>query len=235
MRFKLIFFLALGAFSLSYADDYRKFMNAGHKDYKTQKYPAAADQFNQAEVIKPEDPLAGFNNGTALYKSQDFARASEKFSQAAGTATGGFKSDAYYDLGNSLFKNNNFAGAMEAFKNALVETPSRTDAKFNYELTKMRLEQQQQQQQQQQDKNSDQDQQQQDQNQQQQDQKQQQQNQQNQQDKQEKQPQQQPQPEKGKMNQQEARELLNAFKEDEKQVQKELKKYQIRPTSKRDW
>jgi len=236
------------------ADDYRGYMNKGEKQYKGKDYKNAAEQYHQAEVLKPDDPLPGFNSGAALYRAEDIEKAAEKFSQSAGVATGAFKSDAYYNLGNSLYQKQDYQGALKAYRNSLINEPTRQDAKFNYELAEIKQqEQQQQQQQQQQDQNKDdkqdkQDQKQkQDQNQDQkdkQDQKQQQQkndekkneqDQKQQQQNQQQQQEQQQQPKKGEMTQQEAKDLLEAFKEDEKQIQKELKKFQIKPGSRRDW
>jgi Ca-activated chloride channel homolog len=230
--------------SVSFADDYRGLMNDGTKQYKDKNFANAADLYHQAEVLKPEDPRSAFNYGAALYKGKDNDKAAEKFSQTAGISQGEIKSDAYYNQGNALFQKQDYQGAMEAYKNSLLIDSQRQDAKFNYELAQSRLQQQQQQQQQQQNqdqqdkqKNKDQkDQKKQDQKQKQDQQKEQQQQQkQKQQQDQQKQEQQQAQPKKGEMTQQEAKDLLEAFKDDEKDIQKELKKFQVRPRSRRDW
>lgn len=223
------------------ADEYRDYMNQGENQYKSKDYSNSADQYHQAEVLKPEDPMAGFNSGAALYRAEDIDKAAEKFSQTAGVTEGEFKSDAYYNLGNSLFQKQDYQGAQEAYRNSLINDPMRQDAKFNYELAEIKKQEQQQQQQkqQQQDQNKDDKKDKQDQKQKQdQDQKdkQEQQQQKQQQPKQEEQEQQQKQqPKKGEMTEQEAKDLLEAFKEDEKQIQKELKKFQIKPSSRRDW
>lgn len=227
MRYNIIVFLIIILVSLSYGDQYRDYMNKGQRLYNSEDYQNAAEQFRQAEVLKPDDPIAPFNLGTALYKSQDYDKAINKFSQSAATAEKKLKSESYYDLGNSQYRNQDYAGAIQSYKNALINDPANVDAKYNFELSKIRLEQQQQQQKQQkEDKNKkDQDQQQQ----------QKQQKDQEQQQEQQEQQQQKPKPKKGEMTEQEAKELLEAFKEDEKQIQKELKKFKIKSGSARDW
>ena len=66
------------------AQDYRHHMKNGQKDYKKEDYKEAAEQYRQAEILKPGEPDAAFNYGAALYKSEDVDQAAEKFSQTAG-------------------------------------------------------------------------------------------------------------------------------------------------------
>jgi len=153
MRNGILILIMATMASSAFAQDYRSHMNKGQEKYEDKDYSAAAEQFHNAEVLKPEDPNAKFNYGAALYKSDDFAKAAEQFAKAAGASEEQFKSSSYYDLGNSLYKAQNYAGALEAYKAAMISDPSMMDAKHNFELAKIRLEEQQQQQQQ--DQNSD--------------------------------------------------------------------------------
>jgi Ca-activated chloride channel homolog len=260
MRLKVIVLIILTAAVAVYGDEYRSLMNQGEKQYRKQDFTASADKYKEAEVVRPDDPIATFNNGAALYKGNDLEKAKERFAQAAAKSKDQLKAESYYDLGNTLYKGQDYANALGAYKEALTIDPKNDAAKFNFELTKKKLEQQQQQQQKQdqqnkdnkdkqnqdqknqqdqqnkqdQDKNKqDKDKNKQDQNQD----KQQQQNQQNQQqqkDQQDKQQQNQP-AKPGEMNKQEAKQLLSAFKEDEKQVQEQLRKFKVRSGSSRDW
>jgi len=238
----LLFLLFLA--SSPKAEDYRDLMNQGEKHYKDDKFAEAADNYRQAELFKPEEPMASFNTGAALYKSGDNAKAAEKFLETISLAEGEFQSESYYNLGNSLFNAQDYKNAIDAYKNSLMLDPGNEDAKFNYEYAMKKMEEQQQQQQQQK-QNQDQDQQDQ-QEQDKQDQNQQQENkeqEQNQQDKQQKQQdqkpeeqkQQKPQPKKGEMSEEEAKALLEPFKQDEKELQKKLKKYNVPAQSRRDW
>ncbi len=242
MRFKAVVLIIFMAAAV-YADEYRDLMNKAEKQYRKQEYPASADLYKQAEVVRPDDPTATFNNGAALYKSNDFEKAKERFAQAAAKSKDKAKAESYYNLGNTFYRSQDYASALGAYKEALTIDPKNQDAKFNFELAKKKLQEQQQQQQQKQDKqNKDDQQNQQDQqSQQNQDQNKQDQNkdQQKQQDQQKQdkrdQQQQNEQVKPGEMNKQEAKQLLNAFKEDEKQVQGQLRKFKVRPSSTRDW
>ncbi len=237
MRCNIVALLMIILVSLSYGDQYRDYMNKGQKLYNSEDYQTATEQFRQAEVLKPDDPIASFNLGTALYKSQDYSKAVEKFSQSAATAEKKLKNESYYNLGNSQYRNQEYAGALQSYKNALINDPTNFDAKYNFELSKIRLKQQQQQQQQQKQQKEDENKKDQEQQRQQQqkEQEQQQKSQNQQQNQKQEQQKQQPKPKKGEMTEQEAKELLEAFEKDEKQIQKELKKFKIKSGSARDW
>lgn len=245
MRFKAVVLIIFMAAAV-YADEYRDLMNRGEKQYRKREYPASADLYKQAEIVRPDDPTATFNNGAALYKSNDFEKAKERFAQAAAKSKDKVKAESYYNLGNTFYKSQDYASALGAYKDALTIDPKNQDAKFNFELAKKKLQEQKQQQQQQkqdqqksddkqkQNQQDQQNQQNQDQNKQDQNKDQQQQQDQQKQDKRDQQ-QQDVQAKPGEMNKQEAKQLLNAFKEDEKQVQEQLKKFKVRPSSTRDW
>jgi len=155
----LIFTILL--FSISVADDYRNVMEKGESTYKNDNFAEAIEFYNQAEVLKPDDPMAAYNSGASLYRNGDYDKAAKKFSQTVGMTEGEFKGEAFYNQGNSLFETEDYQGAMEAYRNSMLIDPSSKDAKFNYELAQRKLQEQpqQQQQQQNQDQNQDQDQQ----------------------------------------------------------------------------
>jgi hypothetical protein len=134
---------------------------------------------------------------------------------------------AYYNLGNTFFKSNKLQESLQAYKHTLRLSPADEDARYNYLLAKDRLKQQQDQKKQDQQNKRDQNQQN---KQDQQKQDQQQNNQQNQ-----GQQQQQPQPQQAKPDQtsqqqknqmpkQQADRILEALRNNEKEIQKQIRK-----------
>ena len=142
------------------------------------------------------------------------------------------KEMAYYNLGNTFFKSQKLEESIEEYKRSLRLDPSDEDARYNYLLAKDRLKKQQDQKKQdkqnkqdKQDKNDKKDQQQ-DQNQQQNQDKQDQKNQQQQQPQQQqaKQDQTKQQQQKNQMPKQQADRILEALRNNEKEIQKQLRK-----------
>lgn len=214
------------ALSTASAQTVRSHVGSGNDAYEKSRYPDAEAEYKKALQKDPVSREAQFNLGNAYYKQQRSDEAQRQYSNhIAAAKTSGDQEMAYYNLGNTFFKSNKLEESLEAYKRALRLDPSDEDARYNYLLAKERLKQQDQKKQDQQNK---QDQKQQDkQNQQQQDQQQKDQQNQNQQ-----QPQQQQakpdqtnqQQQKNQMQKQQADRILEALRNNEKEIQKKLRK-----------
>jgi Ca-activated chloride channel family protein len=195
-----------------YAQGERKYIRQGNKEYFDNSYDQSEIDYRKALEKDLSSYEGNFNLGDALYKQQKYDDASRRFVDLAGK-----QSDTkdlgkiYYNLGNSLLQSGKVKESIEAYKNALRNNPNDLEAKHNlaYAMNLLQKQQQQQQQQQQQNQNQDnkdkQNEQKQDQN------------------KQDQQQQQQEQ-QKDKISEEDARRLLEALQQDEKQLQEKLKK-----------
>ena len=140
------------------------------------------------------------------------------------------KSAVYYNMGNALIKSERLEESLRFYKRALELNPQDYDAKHNFELVRQMMQQQNQNQSQQQDQNGKKDQQNQQKN--------------DQQDKKEKQEQQQSQPQQTphkqrqerQKSQEEAAQVLDALKDDEKKMMQERMKTKYSGIKKeKDW
>ena len=213
----------------------------GNKAFKKGKYAEAAEHYRAAQVEAPEKKAIAYNLGNAHYKANDFENALAAYNRAKGVKDGKVKKRALFNAGNAYFRagsNPQDQGAQEKFKQAaekykevLKLDPFDQNAKFNLQKALERLEQMQQQQKDNkdnQDKKDDknkQDQQDQKDKQNKQDQKDQKdqkqdQNQKDQKQEKEDQKQAQPKPNPGEMGEEEAKRLLDALRQDEKDLQK---------------
>jgi len=113
----------------------------------------AADQaipaFDTALRLRPEDPLARFNAGTARLDASD-PGAAPLLEGAARDAQGVLAPAAWYNLGNARLAGGDPAGAIDAYREALLREPGHLPSKHNLEVALRELEKQQKQQQQQQ-------------------------------------------------------------------------------------
>jgi Ca-activated chloride channel family protein len=196
----------------------------GNKSFDKGEFTEAEAAYKKALEKNPKSREAQFNLGDAQFKQKRYDEAIREYQNSTvATKDGTEQSASLYNIGNSLFEANKYPESIEAYKKALTLNPNDEDARYNLMLARERLKNQQQQKQDQ--KKNDkqkQDQQKQDQQKQQQDQQQQQQSQQNQQQKQEQQ-----QTEVQKKNQlpkQEAERILEALRNNEKEIQKRLMK-----------
>ena len=228
--------LLVMSFSVSRSQTVRSHVQQGNSVYDKGKYNDAEVSYKKALEKNPKSHEAQFDLGDALYKQQRFEEAMREYNNAAtASKAADGKSASYYNLGNSLFRSNKLPESIEAYKRALAQNPNDDDTRYNLQLALDRMKQQQQNKNQ---KKNQKDQQKQDQKQNQnQDQKQQQQNQQQQQQNQQaKQDQTRQTQQKNQMPKDEADRILEALRNSEKQVQKDLHK---RPAGKvrveKDW
>ncbi len=210
-------------YQITLAQSTRGLINDGVDLYKDQKFADAEVNFKKGVEKNPESFEAKFNLGDAYYKQERFDEAIQTFQSAFVNARSDEeKAKIYHNIGNSLLKAQKIKESVGAYKEALKLNPNDQETKYNlsYALNMLKNPDQNQQQQ---DQNKDQNKDQQQQDQQNQDQQQQEQQKQDQQ-KQEQQQQQSQEQKEQELTKQEAESILEAMKENEKDLQKQLRK-----------
>jgi tetratricopeptide (TPR) repeat protein len=222
----------------------RKLNNDGVDLYKQKKFTDAELNFRKSLEKNPESIPPKFNLGNSYYKQDKFDESLKSYQELLQkTDNKELKSKIYHNIGNSLLKSNKLEQSIEAYKNALKLNPDDLDTKYNlsYALSLLKNNQQQQQNQNQQnqkdnkqDKNQDQ-QQNQNQNENENKENKDKQNQQNQNEQNNNQQQKQQQSE-AKISKEQAEKILEALKNNEKDLQKELRKQKGRVIkTDKDW
>jgi len=242
-----------------YAEDYRDLVRKGNDAFRSGDFDKALEYYHGAETEIPESPELDYNLAGALYGTGGYEEATERFNRALNTTDVALEANAHYNLGNTYFKSGDYQKAIESYTNALRLAPGDLDAKYNLELArrmpKEQMQQEEQDQDQQQEQEQEQEQQQQpDSSQQQQDSTQQEQEQQGDQQQDQEQQDQQQQPdssqqqsdstqqqqaqseEQKEMSKEDAERILNALKDDEQELQKNIRRQQTgAPYTGKDW
>ncbi len=231
-------FIQLGLISIlasaSYAQKERKFIREGNRNYDKEKYAHSEVLYRKAIEKQPNSFKASFNLGDALYKQEKYEDAADQFQILGYTEKDKLElAKVYHNLGNSFLELDSLEESIEAYKNALRNNPKDMETKYNLAYAQQKLKEQQQNQcnkqnqdQEKQDKQKDQ--------QQKQDNQQEQDEQKNQQEKKQQQQEQQ----ENKISKEDAQRLLKALENDEKEVQKRLKKAKAQAhkiTIEKDW
>ena len=252
---KYVSFIIFIVFSISAAraQSERSLVSDGNRMYRDKKYADAEASYRKALEKNKELQQGAFNLGDALYKQERFGEAAEQYTiSATRAADARTKAQAYHNLGNALLKGQKLPESIAAYKDALKLNPSDADTKYNLAYAKALLQQQQQKQdQQKKDKNQKKDDKKEKQNQEQRNKDQQKQDQQQDQQKQDKQGENQKaqqqdqkhqdqqkaqQVKKMQISKEDAERILEALKNEEKDVQKKLhKKAPARTKVEKDW
>lgn len=122
-------------------------MKAGNEAFLRGNYDEARTAFQQATLEKPDNPVAHYNLGTALYKQGRFREAARTFQTSLSrhfeqTEDILNRSSILYNLGNAQFKVGDLTSAIDAYTQALRLDPQDTDAQHNLALARQLLKQQ---------------------------------------------------------------------------------------------
>ena len=139
------------------------------REYQAGKYDQALKEYEQLLKRKSDDPRLHFNTGAAAYRNRQFEAAAKQFNETLSSPDLKLQGQAYYNEGNALYhlgeqnpdskkRTEVWEKAIQDYQSSLKLSPKDTDARFNYEFVKKKLEElKQQQQQSKQDKNDKQD------------------------------------------------------------------------------
>ena len=142
--------------SIVLAQSERSMISDGNRQYRDKKYADAEANYRKALEKNKELQQGAFNLGDALYKQERFNEAVDQYNAATSRASDAkTKSQAYHNLGNALLKNQKLPESIAAYKDALKLNPGDEDTKYNLEYAKALLKQQQNQQKQNKDQKSD--------------------------------------------------------------------------------
>jgi tetratricopeptide (TPR) repeat protein len=219
----------------------RSLIRDGNRSYKDSKFSDAEVNYRKALEKNKELVPGTFDLGDALYKQGRYGEAAEQYGASAEKLKDpSLKAQALHNLGNALLKEQKLPESIGAYKGALKLNPNDADTKYNLEYAKALLQRQQQQQQQNKDQKKDdkknQDKQKQDQQKQDQQKKDEQKQDQQKNDEQKQKDQQQARQKKQQISKEDAERILEALKNEEKNVQKKLHhKIPARVKVEKDW
>ena len=241
IAFSMVSFLV--AAQIVQAQSTRSLNNSGVEAYKKKQFVDAEVNFKKGLEKSDESFELNYNLGDSYYKQQRYDDAIKHFQNSlTHTEDVISKAKAFHNIGNSLLKSQKIEESVEAYKNSLKLNPNDAETKYNLSYALALLKQKQDQQKQNNEQN--------DRNKDKQDQKdknkndQQNQNKNDQKDEQQKQQNKDhsakqdnlKQPEKNKISKEEAERILEALKNNEKDIQKKLrKKVGVPITTDKDW
>jgi len=141
-------------FSLTgFSQQEKKFIHEGNQQYDNKKYSEAEKDYSRGLIKNKDSYKSAFNLGDAYYKQGKFKEAAEQFQSLTHRATSkDTLSKTYHNLGNSLLKTKKYQEGVDAYKNALKNNPKDDDTRYNLAYAQEMLRQQQQQQKQDKDK-----------------------------------------------------------------------------------
>lgn len=122
----------------SSAQDDRRDVRRGNRQFRKENYRAAEIDYRKA-VLKDSTSLkAQYNLASALYREQDYDSAAKAL-ETVGEAGEG-SSDYHFNAGDIALARQDYQAAVEYFRQSLLLNPSDLEAKENYTYAKKMLE-----------------------------------------------------------------------------------------------
>jgi len=95
--------------------------------------------YRDAEIEKPESPELSYNLGNVMYQQEKYQDALERYYKALSSGELGHQAQAYYNLGNTSYRSGKYPEAIQAYQKCLELTPDDEDAKYNLEFVRKKM------------------------------------------------------------------------------------------------
>ncbi|PIU64243.1 MAG: hypothetical protein COS85_13295 [Armatimonadetes bacterium CG07_land_8_20_14_0_80_59_28] len=114
----------------------------GNQSYTKKDYAGALKHYRAAQRQDPTGGVPQYNLGTVLYQQRKYDKAIKSFEQALNSDDASLQARAHYNIGNCHFRANDLVKAIESYKKSLQLDPNDSDTKFNLELARRKLKEQ---------------------------------------------------------------------------------------------
>ncbi len=127
----------LSAVNLSYDKVLRNLR--GIRSYENEEFEDARRKFEENVINHPGEGTLHMNLGNTYYREGELDAALAEYLRALRDENFTSKTAAYHNIGNALFEQQKYKEALESFRNAVIADPDNYDARYNYELTRLML------------------------------------------------------------------------------------------------
>lgn len=124
-----------------WAQSPRKRIREGNELYAEKKYDQALNRYQDALLSVPENRRIQFNVANALYQKKKYEEAMKEFQKVVGTEELPLEEQTYFNMGNTLFRLGKLPESILAYQQALKIDPNDMDAKYNLEYVRRILKQ----------------------------------------------------------------------------------------------
>ncbi len=115
----------------------------GNELYKAGKYDEALKKYTDAQVEDPNAVSLYYNMGNAFYQKKEYDKSIELYKKSSADTDKNLAENSLYNTGNSCFRMNKFEEAIKYYINALKLKPDDLDAKYNLEMARKKMKEQQ--------------------------------------------------------------------------------------------
>lgn len=141
-QFKIILLFVFGLMHAIpvFSQTENSLIRKGNKLYKQGDYDKSIPEYQKAVQANPENPLANFNYGNALFRKEKWEEAQKNFENVIDKSKeDGIREQAFYNKGVALTKQKMLEESIDAYKNALRLNTADEDARINLQKALLEL------------------------------------------------------------------------------------------------
>ncbi|MFA5388150.1 MAG: tetratricopeptide repeat protein [Candidatus Omnitrophota bacterium] len=142
MRLALIFLFCVSTLGWTWGDSLVSKNKEAGRLYKEGKIDEALSKWREAQTENPENGKLRYNIGNGLYELEKYEDAFNQYQRTLDSKDSELRQKAYYNMGNTHYRMGKLPEAIEDYKKSLEINPDDEDAKYNIEFIKKKLEEQ---------------------------------------------------------------------------------------------
>ena len=108
----------------------------GLDNFNSERFLEAQNYYDSILLEDSNNPKAHYGKGSSEYMLENYDNAQTSYNEALNTSEDKLRAKALYNLGNISFKNNKLEEALALYRKALELDPFDDEARYNYEYIK---------------------------------------------------------------------------------------------------
>ena len=128
MRSIVFYAFCIGSFAIC--------QDQGLDNFNSERFLEAQNYYDSILLEDSNNPKAHYGKGSSEYMLENYDNAQTSYNEALNTSEDKLRAKALYNLGNISFKNNKLEEALALYRKALELDPSDDEARYNYEYIK---------------------------------------------------------------------------------------------------
>jgi Ca-activated chloride channel homolog len=142
MKIALIILFYISALGWAWGDSLASNNKEANKLYKEGKIDDALSKWRDAQIENPDNDKLHYNIGNGLHEQKKYDDAFKEYEKSLDSKDSELRHRAYYNIGNTHYRMGKLPEAIEDYKKCLEIDPKDEDAKYNIEFIKKKLEEQ---------------------------------------------------------------------------------------------
>jgi len=107
--------------------------------YKEGKVDEALSKWRDAQIESPDKEELHYNIGNALHQQKKYKPSFNEYEKVLGTKDAELQAKTYYNMGNTHYRMGKLLESIEDYKNVLSINPDDEDAKYNIEFVRKKI------------------------------------------------------------------------------------------------